>query len=96
MLFEAGNYDGSIANLRRFLEDYPENDDCAGVQRAIGRTYEVGLGRYADALKEYEHVLVAYPDYAMLDDVRHDVERVRANHRDRAMRSSLFAWWCLP
>jgi tetratricopeptide (TPR) repeat protein len=81
VLFEAGNYDGSIANLRRFLEEYPENDDCAEVQRAIGRTYEVGLGRYADALKEYEHVLVAYPDYAMLDDVRHDVERVRANQQ---------------
>jgi tetratricopeptide (TPR) repeat protein len=79
VLFEAGNYDGSIANLRRFLEEYPENDDCAGVQRAIGRTLEVGLGRNADALKEYEHVLVAYPDYAMLDDIRHDVERVRAN-----------------
>ena len=79
VLFEAGNYDGSIASLRKFLEEYPENDDCAEVQRAIGRTYEVGLGHYAEALKEYEHVLVAYPDYAMLDDVRHDVERVRAN-----------------
>ena len=79
VLFEAGNYDGSVASLRKFLEDYPQNDDCAEVQRAVGRTYEVGLGHYADALKEYEHVLVAYPDYAMLDDVRHDVERVRAN-----------------
>jgi hypothetical protein len=37
----------------------------------------VGLGQYAEALKEYEHVLVTYPDYAMLDDIRHDVERVR-------------------
>jgi tetratricopeptide (TPR) repeat protein len=79
ILFEAGSYDASIANLRKFLEDYPKNDDCAEVQRAIGRTYEMGLGRYADALKEYEHVLVAYPDYAMLDDVRRDVERVRGN-----------------
>jgi tetratricopeptide (TPR) repeat protein len=79
VLFEAGNYDASIASLRKFLEDYPKNDDCAEVQRSIGHTYEVGLGRYADALKEYEHVLVAYPDYAMLDDVRHDVERARAN-----------------
>jgi tetratricopeptide (TPR) repeat protein len=77
VLFEAGDYDGSIANLRKFLTDYPENDDCAEVQRSIGHTYEVGLGQYADALKEYEHVLVTYPDYAMLDDLRHDVERVR-------------------
>lgn len=78
ILFEAGNYEASIASLRQFLADYPENDDCPDVQRAIGRDYEVGLGRYADALKEYEHILVAYPDYAMLDDIRHDVERVRA------------------
>lgn len=77
VLFEAGNYDGSIAVLRKFLDDYPHDDDCAEVQRSIGHTYEVGLGRYADALKEYEHILVSYPDYAMLDDVRHDVERVR-------------------
>jgi tetratricopeptide (TPR) repeat protein len=81
VLFEAGNYDASVASLRQFLQDYPENDDCAEVQRTIGHTYEVGLGHYADALKEYEHVLVAYPDYAMLDDVRHDVERVRANQQ---------------
>lgn len=78
VLFDRGNYDASIAALRRFLEEYPQNDDCPAVQRAIGRTYEIGLGRNADALKEYEHILVAYPDYAMLDDVRHDVERVRA------------------
>ncbi|HKW14633.1 MAG TPA: tetratricopeptide repeat protein [Candidatus Krumholzibacteria bacterium] len=77
VLFEAGDYDGSIANLRKFLADYPQDDDCAEVQRSIGHTYEVGLGQYADALKEYEHVLVTYPDYAMLDDLRHDVERVR-------------------
>lgn len=77
ILFEAGDYDGSIANLRKFLADYPDNDDCAEVQRSIGHTYEMGLGQYAEALKEYEHVLVTYPDYAMLDDIRHDVERVR-------------------
>jgi tetratricopeptide (TPR) repeat protein len=81
ILFEAGDYDASIANLRKFLEEYPENDDCPEVQRSIGRTYELGFGRYAEALKEYEHVLVAYPDYAMLDDVRRDVERVRATQQ---------------
>jgi tetratricopeptide (TPR) repeat protein len=79
VLFEAGSYDASIAALRRFLDDYPKDDACPAVQRAIGRTYELGLGRYAEALKEYEHVLVAYPEYTMLNDVRHDVERVRAN-----------------
>jgi len=78
VLFEVGNYDESIATLRRFLDEYPEDDACPAVQREIGRTYEMGLGRYADALEQYEHVLVAYPDYAMMDDVRRDVNRVRA------------------
>jgi tetratricopeptide (TPR) repeat protein len=77
VLFEAGGYDAAIAALRRFLDEYPEDDQCPAVQRAIGRTYEVGLGRYDAALEEYEHVLIAYPNYAMLDDVRRDVQRVR-------------------
>ena len=82
VFFEAGRYDASIDAMRVFLQDYPKDEACAAVQREIGRTYEIGLGRYADALKEYEHVLVAYPDYAMLDDVRRDVERVRANAKE--------------
>jgi tetratricopeptide (TPR) repeat protein len=73
LFFEAGSYDAAIAALRRFLDEYPDDDQCPAVQRAIGRTYEVGLGRYDAALKEYEHVLVAYSKYAMLDDVRRDV-----------------------
>ena len=77
VLFEQGNYDASIAALRRFLAEYPLNDECPAVQRAIGRTYEVGLGEYRAALAEYENILLAYPQYAMLDDVRQDVERVR-------------------
>jgi tetratricopeptide (TPR) repeat protein len=79
VFFEAGSYDAAIDALRLFLKDYPKDEACAAVQRSIGRTYELGLGRYADALKEYEQVLVSYPDYAMMDDVRRDVERARAN-----------------
>jgi tetratricopeptide (TPR) repeat protein len=78
LFFEARSYDAAIAVLRRFLDEYPDDDQCPAVQRAIGRTYEVGLGRYDAALKEYEHVLVAYSKYPMLDDVRRDVQRVRA------------------
>lgn len=78
ILFEQGNYDASLATLRRFLDDYPEHDQAPAVRRAIGRVYEVGLGQYAQALKEYEQVLMSYPQYAMLDDVRRDVTRMRA------------------
>lgn len=82
VFFEAGRYNASIDAMRLFLQDYPKDEACPAVQREIGRTYEIGLGRYADALKEYEHVLVTYPEYAMLDDVRRDVERVRANSKE--------------
>ena len=84
VLFETGSYEASIAMLRKFIEEYPKEDACPAVQRSIGRAYEIGLGRYAEALKEYENVLVAYPQYTMLDDVRHDVERVRASSQGGA------------
>jgi tetratricopeptide (TPR) repeat protein len=78
IFFDAGSYDAALDVLGRFLAEYPENDQCPVVQRAIGRTYEVGLGQYAAALKAYERVLMNYPNYAMLDDARNDVQRVRA------------------
>ena len=48
------------------------------VRRSLGRVYEVGLGQYAQALREYEQILMSYPQYAMLDEVRQDVLRCRA------------------
>jgi tetratricopeptide (TPR) repeat protein len=78
LLFDQGSYDAALAALQTYLKDYPKNDERAAVTRDIGRVYEVGLGRYNDALKEYEQILLTYPDYAMLDDVRRDVQRVRS------------------
>jgi hypothetical protein len=39
--------------------------------------YEFGYEDYAKALREYEVVLMLYPDYAFLDEVREDVRRLR-------------------
>jgi hypothetical protein len=47
------------------------------VLRDVGAVYEKGLGQYDRALHEYEQVLMSYPEYAMLDDVRRDITRVR-------------------
>ncbi len=78
VLFDRGSYDAAIAALQSYIKDYPTNDECPTVTRDMGRIYEVGLGRYNDALQEYEKILLSYPDYAMLDDVRRDVQRVRS------------------
>ncbi len=76
--FDQGSYDAALATLQSYLKDYPKSDECPGVTRDLAQVYEVGLGRYSDALKEYERILMDYPEYAMLDDVRRDVQRVRA------------------
>ncbi|MDH4038680.1 MAG: tetratricopeptide repeat protein [Candidatus Krumholzibacteria bacterium] len=78
LLFDRGSNDAAIAAFRRFLDDYPDNEMSPVVLRAIGRVYEVGLGQYERALHEYEQVLMSYPEYALLDDIRRDITRVRA------------------
>jgi tetratricopeptide (TPR) repeat protein len=76
--FDRGNYDAAIGVLRKFLADYPDDDQAPVVQRVIGQVYEKGLGQYDHALHEYEQVLLSYPEYAMLDDMRRDVNRVKS------------------
>jgi tetratricopeptide (TPR) repeat protein len=77
VLADQGSYDAAVAALRRYLEDYPDSEDCPAVLRDVGAVYEKGLGQYDRALHEYEQVLMSYPEYAMLDDVRRDITRVR-------------------
>lgn len=75
--FEAGQSAKALTALREFLKDYPDENLRPDVQRTIARVYEQGFGQYKRALQEYELVLVEYPDYAFLDEVRHDVRRLR-------------------
>ncbi len=77
VLFDQGSYDTAIATLRRFLADYPTSEEAPAVLRSIGQVYETGLGQYERAQHEYEQILMSYPDYAMLDDIRRDITRVR-------------------
>lgn len=76
-LYENGDLDGAIRRYRQFLEEYPGDPRGPDVQRAIAEVYEIGYEQYERALREYEVVLMTYPDYAFLDEVRKDVRRLR-------------------
>jgi tetratricopeptide (TPR) repeat protein len=76
-LYENGDLDGAVAALKRFMEEYPSSSMRADVQRKIANVYEFGYEKYEQALREYEVVLMLYPDYAFLDEVRKDVRRLR-------------------
>jgi tetratricopeptide (TPR) repeat protein len=76
-LYHSGDLDRAVAALTRFMKEYPEEDMRPDVQRQIAAVYEFGYERYDRALAEYEDVLLNYPDYAFLDEVRKDVRRLR-------------------
>jgi tetratricopeptide (TPR) repeat protein len=77
LLFQRGDLDRAVATLERFLDEYPDEDMRPDVQRELAKVYEVGYEQYDRALKEFEDVLLNYPDYAFLDEVRQDVRRLR-------------------
>jgi tetratricopeptide (TPR) repeat protein len=76
-LFAHGDLDGSLARYKQFLGEYSKDPLRPEVQRAIAALYELGYEQYERALREYEVVLMLYPDYAFLDEVREDVRRLR-------------------
>jgi tetratricopeptide (TPR) repeat protein len=76
-LYAAGSMSGALELYSRFLEDYPNSPLRPDVQRSIAGVYEFGYEEYTRALREYEVVLMLYPDYAFLDEVRKDVRRLR-------------------
>lgn len=76
-LYETGDFDGAVSLLKQFLEEYQSSSLRPDVQRTIASIYEFGYEQYQQALREYEVVLMLYPDYAFLDEVRKDVRRLR-------------------
>jgi tetratricopeptide (TPR) repeat protein len=76
-LYHSGDLDSAVVVLDRFLDEYPEEDLRPDVQRQLAAIYEFGYEKFEKALREYEHVLLTYPDYAFLDEVRKDVRRLR-------------------
>ncbi len=74
---QMGDYESALARLQSFLEDYPRHDLRPDVHRAVARIYEHGYGNTELALKEYENILVKYPHYLFLDEVRNDINRLK-------------------
>ncbi len=76
-LHAGGQLDAALQVYNQFLREYPSAPHGPDAQRAIASVYEFGYEQYDKALREYEVVLMMYPDYAFLDEVRKDVRRLR-------------------
>ena len=63
--------------FERFVRDYPTDIRVPVAHRKIGQVYEYGLGNAALALEKYEDILLSYPHYIFLDEIRADVTRLR-------------------
>jgi tetratricopeptide (TPR) repeat protein len=74
-----GDYDVALKTFETFVADYPQDTRSADVYRKIGQVYEDGYGNVDLALKKYEDILVSFPYYIFLDEVREDVTRLRAH-----------------
>jgi len=77
VLDDSGEFAAAVTVLERFLKEYPDDALRPDVQRHLAMVYEFGYEQYERALAEYEAVLVDYPEYAFLDEVRRDVRRLR-------------------
>lgn len=75
-------YTEAVHTFERFLREYPKDILLPDVHRKIGQVYEVGFGNRPMALEKYENILILFPHYIFLDDVRADVTRLRAEIRE--------------
>jgi tetratricopeptide (TPR) repeat protein len=74
----SGKYNEALAAFETFARDYPTDVHVPDAHHRMGHVYEDGLNNDTIALKTYEDILLSYPHYIFLDDVREDVNRVRS------------------
>ena len=70
-------FDQAVGAFDTFIRDYPTDIRVPDAERRIGQVYEYGYGEASRALEKYEDILLSYPYYIFLDDVRQDVMRLR-------------------
>jgi tetratricopeptide (TPR) repeat protein len=73
----AGPPDRALNAFESFVRDYPADTRVPDAHRRIGQIYERDLGNVELALAKYEDILLTYPHYIFLDEVRADVIRLR-------------------
>jgi tetratricopeptide (TPR) repeat protein len=71
-------FDQAVGAFESFIRDYPKDVRVPDAERRIGQVYEYGYGDTSRALGKYEDILLSYPHYIFLDDVRQDVTRLRS------------------
>jgi tetratricopeptide (TPR) repeat protein len=74
-------YDRALDRLQQFTGEYSDHDMRPDVHRALGRVYEYGLGQVDLALKEYQTILIKYPSYIFIDEIRIDITRLEPGER---------------
>jgi tetratricopeptide (TPR) repeat protein len=83
-LYQAsGALDEAMKTYDAFVREYPTDIRVPDAQRRMGQVYEHGYGNTDLALKKYEDILLTYPHYIFLDEVREDVTRLRAHSMDQ-------------
>ena len=72
------NYEKALERLQLFTGDYSGHHLRPDVHRAIARVYEYGLDQTDLALREYQTILIKYPNYLFIDEVRTDITRLES------------------
>ncbi len=78
-----GAFDDAVDAFTVFIRDYPADIRVPEAHRRIGQVYERGYNNTALALEKYEDILLSYPHYIFLDEVRDDVTRLRDHTGDQ-------------
>jgi len=76
-----GDFEPALEVFRGFLSDYPDHSLAPEVERGVADVYETGLSDRKAALEAYENVLMRYPGYVFLDEVRAKVEELRRTEK---------------
>jgi len=65
-----GDYDGAVEAFRELIKDYPTSPRTDEAQLRIGELYEICIENSALAEKEYETLLVNFPNSIYIDETR--------------------------